>query len=180
MHAAPEASHFVNGVPVEDRAGSEIPVIYPASGERIATVHAATPAVVDRALAAAEAALYAGKVTAYAQGMDLIRTASKDYDWNLNIAAIVRIWRAGCIIRAQLLEGIAAAFERYPDLPNLLLDDTVATAIKQRQADWRVVVIAGIEMGIPLLALAAALKLTLEGLGVVLATRGDDAVGRHG
>jgi betaine-aldehyde dehydrogenase len=57
MHAAPEASHFVNGVPVEDRAGSEIPVIYPASGERIATVHAATPAVVDRALAAAEAAL---------------------------------------------------------------------------------------------------------------------------
>ncbi len=111
----------------------------------------------DRLVAAAEAALYAGKVTAYAQGMDLIRTASKDYDWNLNIAAIVRIWRAGCIIRAQLLEGIAAAFERYPDLPNLLLDDTVATAIKQRQADWRAVVIAGIEMGIPLLALAAAL-----------------------
>ena len=57
MRAAPEASHFVNGVPVEDRAGAEIPVIYPASGERIATVHAATPAVVDRALAAAEAAL---------------------------------------------------------------------------------------------------------------------------
>ena len=57
MHAAPEASHFVNGVPVEDRAGAEIPVIYPASGERIATVHAATPAVVERALAAARDAL---------------------------------------------------------------------------------------------------------------------------
>ena len=113
----------------------------------------------DRAqlAAAAESALYAGKVTAYAQGMDLLQTASKDYGWNLDIDAIVRTWRAGCIIRAELLGGIAAAFERRPDLPNLLLDETIATAIEQRQAGWRAVVIAGVEMGIPLLALAASL-----------------------
>jgi len=113
----------------------------------------------DRAqlAAAAESALYAGKVTAYAQGMGLLQTASAAYGWNLDIAAIVRTWHAGCIIRAELLDGIAAAFERRPDLPNLLLDETIATAIEQRQADWRAVVIAGVETGIPLPALAASL-----------------------
>jgi 6-phosphogluconate dehydrogenase len=94
---------------------------------------------------------------AYAQGMDLLQTASAAYGWSLNIAAIVRIWRAGCIIRAQVLDSIAAAFERQPGLPNLLLDGTIATAIEQRQADWRAVVIAGVKTGIPLPALAASL-----------------------
>ncbi len=76
MHAAPEASHFVNGVPVEDRAGAEIPVIYPASGERIATVHAATPAVVERALAAAEAALPAWRAMKGTERGRILRRAA--------------------------------------------------------------------------------------------------------
>ena len=108
-------------------------------------------------IAAAEDALYAGKVTAYAQGMDLLRAASEEYGWNLDIAAIVRVWRAGCIIRAQMLEGIVAAFERRPDLANLLLDEPFAAALLRRQAGWRAVVIAGAELGVPLLSLAAAL-----------------------
>ena len=76
MRAAPEASHFVNGAPVEDRAGAEIPVIYPASGERIATVHAATPAVVERALAAAEAALPAWRAMKGTERGRILRRAA--------------------------------------------------------------------------------------------------------
>ena len=111
----------------------------------------------DHLVAAAEDALYAGKVTAYAQGMDLLRAASEEYGWNLDIAAIVRVWRAGCIIRAQLLDSIVTAFERQPELPNLLLDETFAAAIERRQSGWRMVVVSGAVLGIPLLALAAAL-----------------------
>jgi 6-phosphogluconate dehydrogenase len=111
----------------------------------------------DHLVAAAEDALYAGKVTAYAQGMDLLRAASEEYGWNLDIAAIVRVWRAGCIIRAQLLDSIVTAFERQPELPNLLLDETFAAAIERRQPGWRMVVVSGAVLGIPLLALAAAL-----------------------
>ncbi len=106
---------------------------------------------------AAEQALYAGKVTAYAQGLSLLRAASELYGWNLDVAAIVRVWRAGCIIRADLLGPIAAAFERRPDLPNLYLDETFAAAILERQAGWRTVVKTGADLGIPLLAIAAAL-----------------------
>ena len=76
MRAAPEASHFVNGAPVEDRAGAEIPVIYPASGERIATVHAATPAVVERALAAAKAALPAWRAMKGTERGRILRRAA--------------------------------------------------------------------------------------------------------
>ena len=106
---------------------------------------------------AAENALYAAKITTYAQGIDLLRTASAQFDWNLDIASIVRIWRAGCIIRAELLNDIAAAFEHRPDLPHLYLNETFADALGRRQTGWREVVQTGTELGIPLLALAAAL-----------------------
>ena len=89
---------------------------------------------------AAENALYAAKITTYAQGIDLLRTASAQFDWNLDIASIVRIWRAGCIIRAELLNDIAAAFEHRPDLPHLYLNETFADALGRRQTGWREVV----------------------------------------
>ncbi len=108
-------------------------------------------------IAAAEQALYASKITAYAQGLSLLRAASELYGWNLDVASIVRVWRAGCIIRADLLGPIAAAFERRPELPNLYLDETFATAILERQVGWRIVVKTAAGLGIPLLAIAAAL-----------------------
>lgn len=112
---------------------------------------------VGQLVMAAEDALYAAKITVYAQGMDLLRTASAQFGWDLNIASIVRIWRAGCIIRAELLNDIAAAFEHQPDLPNLYLNETFAEALGHKQTGWREVVQTGAELGIPLLALTAAL-----------------------
>ena len=106
---------------------------------------------------AAEDALFAGKVTAYAQGMDLLRAASVEYGWRLDIAAIVRVWRAGCIIRADLLNDIVVAFDREPELSSLFLDDRFAEALAARQRGWREVIRVGADLGIPLLALAAAL-----------------------
>jgi len=108
-------------------------------------------------VAAAEQALYASKITSYAQGMSLLRMASVEYNWGLDYAAIARVWRAGCIIRAALLDDIAAAFGRDPELPNLLMDDTFAQAVLERQAAWRDVVQTGVGLGIPLPATGASL-----------------------
>jgi 6-phosphogluconate dehydrogenase len=108
-------------------------------------------------VAAAEDALYACKIISYAQGMSLLKTASKEYDWGLDLASIVSVWRAGCIIRAALLGDITKAFEKNPDLPNLLLDETFAEAVLDRQEAWRMVVQTGVELGIPLLATSASL-----------------------
>jgi 6-phosphogluconate dehydrogenase len=108
-------------------------------------------------IAAAQEALYACKITAYAQGVSLLRAASQQHDWNLDFASIVRIWRAGCIIRAALLDDIAAAFERQPQLPNLLLDPVFAEAMLSKQAALREVVQTAAGLGIPLLAIGASL-----------------------
>ncbi|RPI79752.1 MAG: NADP-dependent phosphogluconate dehydrogenase [Chloroflexi bacterium] len=106
---------------------------------------------------AAEKALYASKVTSYAQGITLLKMASKEFLWNLNLGQIVRVWRAGCIIRAVLLNDIAYAYDRDPDLLNLILDEAFKDAIISRQAAWRDVVRTGIELGIPMLATGASL-----------------------
>jgi 6-phosphogluconate dehydrogenase len=73
------------------------------------------------------------------------------------LAAIARVWRAGCIIRAALLEDITRAFTRNPDLPNLLLDETLGGAVLSRQEAWRRVVQTGVGLGIPLPATSASL-----------------------
>ncbi|GAP08410.1 MAG TPA: NADP-dependent phosphogluconate dehydrogenase [Anaerolinea thermolimosa] len=106
---------------------------------------------------AARAALYAGKVLAYAQGMSLLRTASQEYQYNFDLAEIARIWRAGCIIRASLLGNITNAYRRNPGLTNLLLDDAFREAVETRQGALRRVVQTAIELGIPALALSSAL-----------------------
>jgi 6-phosphogluconate dehydrogenase len=108
-------------------------------------------------VAAAGEALYASKIIAYAQGMNLLKMASQEYDWRLDCASIVRVWRAGCIIRAALLEDITRAFAANPDLLNLLLDETLARAVLSRQAAWRNVVQTGVGLGIPLSAASASL-----------------------
>lgn len=102
-------------------------------------------------------ALYAGIVCSYAQGFALMRAASLEYGYVLNLAEIAAIWRGGCIIRAALLEDIRAAFAAQPDLPNLLLAEPFRSAVMQRQDAWRATLRTAIEAGIPAPALAASL-----------------------
>ncbi|OGO71964.1 MAG: phosphogluconate dehydrogenase (NADP(+)-dependent, decarboxylating), partial [Chloroflexi bacterium RBG_19FT_COMBO_56_12] len=72
-------------------------------------------------IAAAEKALYASKITSYAQGLRLLSAASQEFNWNVDLSQIVPVWRAGCIIRASLLSDITQAYRRNPNLPNLLM-----------------------------------------------------------
>lgn len=106
---------------------------------------------------AARQALYASKIVSYAQGINLMKTASKEYSWDLNIGSIVRLWRAGCIIRAGLLSDIAVAYDRNPDLTNLMLDPHFRHALLEREAAWRLVAGSGVQLGIPMLATTASL-----------------------
>ncbi|RME41031.1 MAG: decarboxylating NADP(+)-dependent phosphogluconate dehydrogenase, partial [Caldilineae bacterium] len=102
-------------------------------------------------------ALYAAKICSYAQGMALLGKASAEYGYDLNLAEIARIWRAGCIIRAALLEDITAAYRRNPALPNLLVDDHFREAVQRRQAAWRFAVQTAIGLGVPVPAMSASL-----------------------
>jgi 6-phosphogluconate dehydrogenase len=111
----------------------------------------------QRLINAARDALYASKITSYAQGLGLLRLASEEYKYDLRPGEIAKIWRAGCIIRASLLNDIMAAYQRNPDLVNLLLDDAFREAVENRQAAWRFVVQTAVSMGIPVLALSASL-----------------------
>lgn len=111
----------------------------------------------NRLIEAARQALYASKITSYAQGLGLLRIASDEYRYDLNISEIAMIWRAGCIIRAQLLNDIAAAFTRQPAPVNLLLDEAFRYEVESRQDAWRLLVQAAVGMGIPVMALGASL-----------------------
>lgn len=111
----------------------------------------------DALIDALEDALYFAKISSYAQGMALLRSASDDYQWNLNLSEIARIWKAGCIIRAKLLDPIMAAFDRDPNLDSMLLDPYFADAINSTQAAVRTVLRTALEYGIPALALSTAL-----------------------
>ena len=102
-------------------------------------------------------ALYASKITSYAQGLALMRIASAEYKYNLQPGNIAKIWRAGCIIRATLLGEITSAYNRNPNLVSLLLDDAFRQAIESRQQNWRMVVQTAIGMGIPALAMSSSL-----------------------
>ena len=103
-------------------------------------------------------ALLASKIVSYAQGFMLIRQAAQDYNWDLNYGAIALMWRAGCIIRSVFLGKIKDAFQRKPDLSNLLLDDYFHGLIDDAQASWRRVIARAAEMGIPVPAMTTALN----------------------
>ncbi len=102
-------------------------------------------------------ALYASKISAYAQGMAMLRIASEEYGYGLNLAEIAAIWRAGCIIRARFLNRITEAFTRKPDLPNLLLDEELGKSVRERLPAWRKVVQTAIGLGIPVPAFSGSL-----------------------
>jgi len=102
-------------------------------------------------------ALYASKIVSYAQGYLLMREAAKEYKWNLNNGGIALMWRGGCIIRSVFLGKIKEAFDRNPDLTNLLLDPFFKDKVISSEESWRKVVSTAIMNGIPVPALCSAL-----------------------
>ena len=102
-------------------------------------------------------ALYASKICSYAQGMNLIRRGSDEYHWNINLGELSRIWKGGCIIRAQFLDKIKQAYQRRPDLPNLLLDEDFKAWALEAQPRWRQAVTTAASMGIPVPAMSGSL-----------------------
>ena len=102
-------------------------------------------------------ALYASKICSYAQGFQLLSTAAAEYGWRLDLGAVARMWRGGCIIRAAFLDRIEAAWDDAPDLPNLLLAPYFRDAVAGAQAAWRRVVATAVTRGVPVPALSSAL-----------------------
>lgn len=102
-------------------------------------------------------ALYASKICSYTQGMSLLKKASEEYKYNLDLETIARIWRAGCIIRARLLHDITNAYKRNRDLPNLLIDEEFREAVSIRQGSWRFAIQTAISLGVPVPAMSVSL-----------------------
>jgi 6-phosphogluconate dehydrogenase len=102
-------------------------------------------------------ALYASKICSYAQGMALIQAGSREWNWKIDMREMARIWKAGCIIRARFLDSIMRAYERKPDLPNLLLDDEFAQHVTASQGAWRRAVSFAHSNGIAVPAMSGSL-----------------------
>ncbi len=148
INAAVEA-RFVSALKEERVAASKIlptPEVAPFTGDKQALIDAVRDA------------LYASKIISYAQGMELLGNASAEYGWNLNFGDIATIWRGGCIIRAKFLNRIKQAYERTPELKNLMLDPFFCEALAKCQANWRKTVSLAIECGIAAPAFSASLS----------------------
>lgn len=102
-------------------------------------------------------ALFASKVTAYAQGLSLIAEGSRTYNWSVNLRETARIWKGGCIIRARFLDTIMKAYEQNGQLENLLLDAQLREGVVQRQPAWRKVVCLAQQHGVPVPGMSASL-----------------------
>ncbi|MFN5516046.1 MAG: decarboxylating NADP(+)-dependent phosphogluconate dehydrogenase [Cyanobacteriota bacterium] len=102
-------------------------------------------------------ALYCSKMCSYAQGMALIAKASAEFNYNVNLPEVARIWKGGCIIRAGFLDKIKKAFKDNPTLPNLLLAPEFKQSILDRQAAWREVLVLANELGIAVPAFSSSL-----------------------
>ncbi|XP_043855150.1 6-phosphogluconate dehydrogenase, decarboxylating [Dromiciops gliroides] len=103
-------------------------------------------------------ALYASKIISYTQGFMLLRQAAKEFGWTLNYGGIALMWRGGCIIRSVFLGKIKDAFDRNPQLQNLLLDDFFKTAVQKCQDSWRRAISTGVQAGIPMPCFTTALS----------------------
>jgi len=102
-------------------------------------------------------ALYASKIISYAQGFMLLRAAAQQYGWAFNYGNIAKIWRGGCIIRSVFLGKIKEAYDRNPELENLLFDDFFANEVKSRVDSWRRVVAGAVTKGLPVPGFSSAL-----------------------
>ncbi len=102
-------------------------------------------------------AVFASKIISYTQGFMLMRAAAREYHWDLHYGGIAMMWRGGCIIRSSFLQKINSAFNRKPDLTNLLLDPYFEVQVETAQSAWRRVVAAAAQQGIPMPAMSSAL-----------------------
>ena len=102
--------------------------------------------------------LFCSKICSYAQGFQLLRAANQEYQWKLNFGTIASLWRAGCIIRAQFLGKIKEAYDRTPELSNLVTDPYFASILSAYQPAWRKVIATAVEHGIPVSAFMSALS----------------------
>jgi 6-phosphogluconate dehydrogenase len=105
-----------------------------------------------------EQALYASKIVSYAQGFSLMTAMGKEANWEINKGGVALMWRGGCIIRSAFLGRIKEAFDRDPDLANLLLDPFFTEEVSRAEESWRRVCAAAIAHGIPLPAMTSALS----------------------
>ncbi|MFC3122508.1 decarboxylating NADP(+)-dependent phosphogluconate dehydrogenase [Agaribacter flavus] len=103
-------------------------------------------------------AVFASKIVSYAQGYMLMREAAKEHGWHLNYGGIALMWRGGCIIRSAFLGNIKEAFDKNPELSNLLLDEYFKDKVENAQAGWRRVSAAALINGIPMPAITSALN----------------------
>lgn len=103
-------------------------------------------------------ALYASKICSYAQGFALLKSASAEYNWELNYGNIAMIFRGGCIIRAQFLHKIKEAYDGNPALANLMLDPYFKNILESYQDDWRKAIAAAVTLGVPVPAFSSALS----------------------
>ena len=103
-------------------------------------------------------ALFAAKVVSYAQGYALMRAAAAEYGWKLNYGGIALMWRGGCIIRSVFLGKIKEAFDRQPDLANILLDPYFCGKLAEAQQGWRNVLCTAMQAGVPAPCMTAGLQ----------------------
>jgi 6-phosphogluconate dehydrogenase len=111
----------------------------------------------DKFLMQLRRALHVGLIVTYVQGLALLTTASEKYEYHLDLEAVARIWRGGCIIRAALLEDIRKAYRKNPGLPNLLLDPEIWSKVMASEENLRLIVCAAAELGVPAPGLMTAL-----------------------
>jgi 6-phosphogluconate dehydrogenase len=149
--------------------GIPIPTIDAAVAARYVSAQRQTRLLVDEALADAdlavdpsladqmERALHAAFLVTYAQGFSMLAEASREYEWGLQLPTIARIWRGGCIIRAEMLETFRAAFEAHPNLPTLLLAPAITDTLRETREALGTVVAAAARSGLPTPALGASL-----------------------
>ncbi len=128
-------------------------------------------------------ALFASKIVAYSQGFDEIRAGAAHYDWSIDLGAVAKIWRGGCIIRAQFLNHISDAYAQAPDLQVLLTAPYFVEALQRAQAAWRRIVAAAAGAGIPSPAFSSSLAyydgLRAERLPAALIQGQRDFFGAH-
>lgn len=142
-------ARFISAMKEERISASKMlsgPEVIPFEGDRTEFVEAVREA------------LYMSKICSYAQGFAQMRAASEEYDWNLDYGNIAMIFRGGCIIRAAFLQKIKDAYDRDPELPNLLLDTYFKGIVEKYQASLRKVITIAIQNGIPVPGFTAALS----------------------
>lgn len=142
-------SRFISALKEERVAASKLlkgPQTAPFQGDKKAFIEAVRKA------------LFASKICSYAQGFAQMRAASEEYGWNLRYGDIAMIFRGGCIIRARFLQNIKEAYDRDPQLRNLLLDPYFKEIVESYQGAWREVVATAVQYGIPVPGFASALS----------------------